>query len=131
MKSFAVFLLLGLSVLVGLFLWLRPAPVPAPLPEAAPTRVETPSPRVFSLQVQQGQRVAGPAVIRVMQGEAVVLELSADTDDELHLHGYDLSLAITAGQPARLAFTADRSGRFEYELHRAHREIGVLEVLPR
>ena len=35
-----------------------------------------------------------------------------------------------AGQPATLELLADRSGRFEYELHGKHAVIGVLEVFP-
>ncbi|MGH8458201.1 MAG: hypothetical protein ACRESV_02520 [Nevskiales bacterium] len=121
----AGFLVLGVSVLAGLFLLFRPATPPA----TPPTPIATP--RVFELRVEHGRLVSGPAVIQVGQGEQVTLQVTSDHADELHLHGYDLQLALPAGQAARLSLTAERSGRFEYELHHAHRELGVLEVRPR
>ena len=39
-------------------------------------------------------------------------------DDEMHLHGYDLdSGPMKKGEPAVIAFTADRLGDFEVESH--------------
>ena len=74
--------------------------------------------------------VSGPAVIQVAQGTGVTLRIRSDRTDELHLHGYDLHARIDAGEPADLTFTADKSGRFEYELHGSHLELGALEVRP-
>ncbi|MGH8528886.1 MAG: hypothetical protein ACRETN_03445 [Nevskiales bacterium] len=127
-KSGLVLILIGAGMLAGLFVLLKPdAQLPASPPsQAAPAG----SAQVFELIVEQGQRVSGPAVIRVREGTEVKLRVTADQADELHLHGYDLHLHLVAGQPALLSFVADRSGRFEYELHHAHRELGVLEVLP-
>lgn len=125
--STTIFPVLGVLILAGLFLLFRPTAPPATpsVPVAAPAL------RLFELRVQQGRLISGPALIQVEQGEPVTLEITSDHADELHLHGYDLQLALPAGQPARLSFTAERSGRFEYELHHAHRELGVLEVRPR
>jgi hypothetical protein len=127
---------LGLLLLAGLFLWLRPAPgaasaaAPAVAPAAAPALRAPPAPPVYSLVVSQGRRVSGPELIRVHAGEPLVLEVTSDQADELHLHGYDLHLKLLPGQPGRLGFTASLSGRFDFELHRADLELGVLEVLP-
>jgi hypothetical protein len=127
--SAAIYLILGAVILTGLFVLLRPEE--APSPPAPPKALGAPIPRVFELKVERGQRVSGPAVIQVRQGEQITLKVTSDRADELHLHGYDLSLALPAGEPAQLNFRTDRSGRFEYELHHAHQDLGVLEVLPR
>ncbi len=138
-KSALLYLGLGLALLAGLFLWLRPAPVAAPAPTVlaavptaptAPVLPAAPAPQVYSLMVSKGRRVSGPELIQVHAGDAVTLEVISDQPDELHLHGYDLRLKLLPGEPGRLSFTASHSGRFDYELHHAQLELGALEVLP-
>lgn len=120
-KRVFAFLALAAVVLSLLFVWFRPAPQPA---EPAP------APQAFAFSVRDGARVAGPAVIKLRQGAAVRLVVNTDSDDELHVHGYDKTLDIDAGEPAMLAFTADQAGRFEVELHASHIALTVLEVAP-
>lgn len=136
--------LVAVAALAALFVWMRPTPlaVTAPVPVAAATAVaqpEAPAPAVspvaaaqtFELVVQNKALVSGPQVISVLQGTSVTLRITVDHHDELHLHGYDLTLNLPTGQPAALSFVADQSGRFEYELHHSHVDLGVLEVQPR
>ena len=70
-------------------------------------------------------------MIQVHEGERVQLQINSDRRDELHLHGYDLHARLAPGTTASVQFTADRSGRFPVELHKAHTELGALEVYPR
>lgn len=134
-----VFVALGLALLAALFVWMKPAPEtppspPAPAPIAAAEPAPLPAapavPVTNDYVVRGGQRISGPEVIRVKQGEDVHLSVSSDKADELHLHGYDLHLHVHAGEPARLSFKAEHSGRFELELHKSHVELGNLEVMP-
>lgn len=125
----------GVLVLASLFLLFKPrdeVPLETGVaePQAAGLVAAPPQARVFDLVVEQGRLVSGPAVVALRQGDQIVLSVSSDQDDELHLHGYDLSLSLKAGVPGSLRFTADKSGRFEYELHHAHMELGALEVQP-
>jgi hypothetical protein len=87
-------------------------------------------PAVFELVIKGGRLVSGPAVIQVREGERVALHIRSDRGDELHLHGYDLHAQIRPGETASLQFTADRTGRFDLELHKANAELGALEVYP-
>jgi hypothetical protein len=109
------------------------APVAAtPSASAAPTQpVPADNATLVELKVQQGRLVSGPEVVKMTEGDKLTLRITSDTDDEMHLHGYNLHLDLTAGQTGELALTANRSGRFEYELHHAHRTLGALEVYPR
>ena len=93
---------------------------------AKPAATET----VFEIVLAQGRLVSGPAVLRVRQGEKLTVRVSSDTSDELHLHGYDLHARVSPEAPAVLQITADRTGRFGLELHKAHKELGTLEVYP-
>lgn len=141
MKSQAwIFVLAGLAALAGLFVLIRQPNIPPPAPPLAArtapaaTRVPAatvPTPRIFELVIASGKLQSGPRLIQLQQGEAVTLKITSDRNDELHLHGYDLHVHLQPHRPATLSFGADRSGRFEYELHQAQVELGVLEVQPR
>src|SRR5687768_9792706 len=125
--------------LTGMYLLARPPPPaeppPAPVAQApaaaAPAAPPVPvTARQFEFDVAQG-KVTGPPALQVNQNERVILRVRSDVADELHVHGYDLSAPLPAGEQVSLTFMAGRSGRFEVELHGAHRELGALEVQPR
>jgi hypothetical protein len=127
----------GILVLAGLALLLRPAPpaVTTTAPGADQQQAAIPAPAKaqplsFDIVVRQGRRVSGPELIQVHVGENLILRVTSDRDDELHLHGYDLHLHLRAGEPGALAFQAVHSGHFDYELHHAQLELGALEVQP-
>lgn len=144
-KPALLFVALGALLLAGLFVWLRPASLPtstaSPTTHPAtatadtgnmPTAI-TDEPAVHHIDwiVRDGHRLAGPERITIHLGDAIQITVDSDHDDELHVHGYDLHLAIHANQPASLRFTADRAGRFDCELHHADLALGALEVQPR
>jgi len=138
-------ILLGLAagLVIGLYLWARPqAPEPAAAaapvtdPASAPAAPATPPaapaaapPGEFSFDVAQGQ-VRGPLSMVARQGQQVSIRVRSDVADELHLHGYELTAPLPAGEEVALTFIAAKAGRFEVELHHSHRELGALEVQP-
>ena len=140
-KNTLLFLGLAVAVLVGLFYGLRgtrqaEAPAQVALVTAAespaqPVAPAPPKPQVFELIVSKGKLVSGPSVIQVREGDDVQLQITSDSADELHMHGYDLHLSLKPNTPATLAFKAEHSGRFDFELHHAHAELGTLEVQPK
>jgi hypothetical protein len=103
----------------------------APVVTAQPVIVELPKPQLFELTVSKGKLVSGPAIIQVREGDDVQLQITSDRADELHMHGYDLHLLLKPNVAATLAFKAEHSGRFDYELHHAHTDLGTLEVQPK
>jgi len=126
-------ILLGLAagLVIGLYLWARPQP-PAASPPAAAAPAAAPTaapPGEFSFDIAQGT-VRGPLSMVVRQGEQVSIRVRSDVADELHLHGYELSAPLPAGEEVALTFMAGKAGRFEVELHHSHRELGALEVQP-
>ena len=64
----------------------------------------------------------------VNKGDKVVLVVTSDVADEIHLHGYDLKTDVTAGGTARLPFTATIPGRFEAELESRGVQIADITV---
>ncbi|WBB62945.1 hypothetical protein O7599_10605 [Streptomyces sp. WMMC500] len=69
------------------------------------------------IAVRDGRVSPAPGRVEVGPGERVTLRVTSDTDDELHVHGYDETAVLRAGEPAELAFTADRTGIFDVETH--------------
>ncbi len=121
-----IFALLALVALAGLFVALKPQPE-----AAGPNIVAMPVTKFYELTVRDKKIVYGDPMLKVTQGDVVTLRITSDKTDELHLHGYDLSLHLKADVPGELKFTANRSGRFDYELHHSHVDLGALEVTPR
>ena len=121
----------AVAVLAGLYVCFRPT---LPRMPSAATDAAAPASnalrREFDLTVAGGKLVSGPAVIEVVRGTEVTIRIRSDRVDDLHLHGYDLHARIDPDAPAELTFTADKTGRFEFELHQSHVELGALEVRP-
>jgi hypothetical protein len=65
---------------------------------------------------------------QVPLGKTVVLRLLSDTDQEYHVHGYDLEQRAAAGVEASFEFTADQAGSFEVESHTTDKVLATLEV---
>jgi hypothetical protein len=84
----------------------------------------------YLIRVESGFRIEGPSVIKLKRGEQVELDFISDSADELHLHGYDITVVLEPNKVARLSFKAKYAGRFSFELHETDREIGAFEVSP-
>ena len=73
----------------------------------------------FELKVEHGAVPANMRLIRVKQGDALKLRWSSDRPITLHLHGYDIECKVVPGRVVEMAFTANVTGRFPVEEHRA------------
>ena len=140
MTRIGLLLIAAAALLAVLWLALRPASMPVPPPTAAVSAdvvavrqaagtMAADAIRRFALQPPAGG--AAVPVLQVRAGDTVELQVTVPADDELHLHGYDCSLALHAGVTGTLRFTAEHAGRFDLELHHANAELAVLEVQPR
>jgi hypothetical protein len=70
----------------------------------------------------------GSRVENVTLGSEVVLRLTSDSDEDYHVHGYDLEQKVAAGVEAQFEFTADKAGDFEVESHITEKVYVVLHV---
>jgi hypothetical protein len=71
---------------------------------------------------------AGSRVENVKLGENVILRLTSDSDEDYHVHGYDLEQKVAAGVEAQFEFKADMAGDFEVESHVTDKVYVVLHV---
>jgi len=97
----------------------QPQPPPPP-PPAQPTTVR--------VSVVGGVPEGGVARESTDKGDRVVVLVTSDVSDEVHVHGYDLMADVAPGAPARIAFPATIPGRFEIELEGRGVQIAELTV---
>ena len=95
-----------------------------------PTTTEAPETVELNYVIVGGQPQGGIARDSVARGSTVVITVTSDVADEVHLHGYDLMADVAPGAPATIRFTADAPGRFEIELENSAVQIAELEVRP-
>jgi hypothetical protein len=82
-----------------------------------------------SFVVSDGE-VEGPRQVAVNVGEEVVFTVETDTVDEVHVHGYDMTVPVKPGEAATIRLRADIPGVFEVELEEAHLQLTQLRVSP-
>ena len=104
-------------------------------PSGTPSATAEPSPsataddaQLISVTVAGGEVTGVEPRTAVPVGSKVRLTVTSDVVDEIHVHGYDLTTALAAGQAAQLEFVADRPGIFEIELHDAGTVLTRLQV---
>lgn len=94
------------------------------------TEEQPPAPTVVRVRVVGGVPQGGIVRTTVKQGDQVVLMVTSDVADEVHLHGYDISRDVRAGGTVRVRFRAKVPGRFEVELEQRGVQIADLTVKP-
>ena len=81
-----------------------------------------------TIVVENGAPKGGIVRQTVSKGDHVVLVVTSDVADEIHLHGYDKSKDVPAGGTIRLPFVATVPGRFVVELEQRGVQIADLTV---
>jgi hypothetical protein len=99
-----------------------PPPPPAPPSPPPPARVR--------IVVRDGQPVGGVRRVTVSEGRRVVLIITSDVADHVHLHGYDIMRDVAPGRPARIAFRATIVGTVEAELEDRHLPLARIVTQP-
>jgi hypothetical protein len=94
------------------------------------TTTQPVGPTVVRIRVVNGAPQGGIVRETVQQGDRVVLVVTSDVSDHIHLHGYDIMRDVAPGRPARLPFRATVLGRFEVELEDRGVPIADLTVRP-
>jgi hypothetical protein len=89
-----------------------------------------PEPTMIRIAVVNGASKGGIVRETVDKGERVVLVVTSDVSDHVHLHGYDIMRDVAPGSPARLRFRATIPGRFEVELEDRGVQIADITVQP-
>ena len=94
------------------------------------TSTQHEGPTIVRVAVAGGIPEGGIVRETVDKGDKVVLVVTSDVADEIHVHGYDVSRDVVAGGTARVAFDATIPGRFEVELESRGAQIAEITVNP-
>ena len=94
------------------------------------TATEVEKPTEVKVVVVDGAPQGGIVRATVNKGDQVVLVVTSDVADEIHLHGYDKAKDIAAGGTIRIPFKATIPGRFEAELEGRGVQIAEISVEP-
>lgn len=78
-----------------------------------------PQTRIFDLNIAGGSLDGEQRTLRVDHNDELVLRIASDQEGSFHLHGYDLTTSLKPGETAALAFTANATGKFDFEMHTA------------
>jgi hypothetical protein len=87
-------------------------------------------PQRVTVVVENAEPVGGIVRAEIKQGTEVMVIVRSDVEDEVHVHGYDLSAEVAPDQPAHISFKADIAGEFEVELEERTVPIAELTVAP-
>ena len=94
---------------------------PTATASATESGTSSPSPtetaKVIDVTMKGSKVTPAPDKVKVDKGEKVVINITRDSDGEVHVHDYGVSKQAKAGVPVELAFTADKVGVFEVEAH--------------
>lgn len=119
-KNKVLIAVVAVLLLIFLFVVLKPMNNDAPAPV-----------REFNIEIQNGKLTDDISALQAYEGQSLIFNVTGDIKDELHIHGYDKTIAVEAGKVTRVEFDADKTGRFEIELHEAGQDLTVLEVNPK
>lgn len=100
------------------------ASTPAPDPSPSPS----PSAQVIDVTVAGGVVTGVDARVEVGLNTQVVIRVTSDVAEEVHVHGYDLSKPVAAGGTVEIPFTASIPGGFEAELETSGKTLFQLRV---
>jgi hypothetical protein len=115
-----------------------PIPVNSPTPSSGSATSVSPSPPslnpdyalTINIVISKGKTVPSGEKINVRVGQKVILNVSSDTNDEIHAHigedGYELP--VPAGRPTKGSFTLASPGSFEVESHQLEKTIVILNA---
>ncbi len=83
---------------------------------------------VIEATVAGGKVTVADDRFEVAKGTDVVIRVTDDVEEPVHLHGYDIEADAAPGKPAEITFTADIPGVFEVELEDSGTLLFEIEV---
>ena len=93
-----------------------------PDPSAAPAD------KTFEISFAEGKAAGDTGRLKISVGDSVSITIRSLRADEVHLHGYDLTVPVRAGLPAVLTFDATIPGVFALELEDDGSQLATLQV---
>ena len=83
--------------------------------------------RTIDVTVTAGKSMT-PDTLKANQNDTITINITSDTNGEVHVHGYDIAFEATAGQVVSHTFKADKTGDFEIEWESTSTRLGHFVV---
>jgi hypothetical protein len=83
----------------------------------------------FNLTVT-GAKMMSPTTLSAHQNDTITINMTSDTDGEVHLHVYDIKFDAKAGQTVSHTFKADKTCGCDIEWESTSTPLGSLTVSP-
>lgn len=83
----------------------------------------------FDLTVKGGTRMT-PSDLPAHLGDHVTINVTSDTEGEVHLHEYDIAFDVKPGETVTHSFTADKTCSCDIEWESTGLPLGTLKVSP-
>ena len=103
-----------------------PASISAPTSSASKEIPETGTPSTESVAIEVDADAGVPEVASVALGSPVVIQVFSETEQDFHLHGFDIDLM---GDDVTFDFIADKLGDFELESHESGEILLTISVV--
>ena len=103
-----------------------PASISAPTSSASKEIPETGTPSTESVAIEIDADAGVTEVASVALGSPVVIQVFSETEQDFHLHGFDIDLM---GDDVTFDFIADKLGDFELESHESGEILLTLSVV--
>jgi heme/copper-type cytochrome/quinol oxidase subunit 2 len=107
------------------------APSPSAQSPATASSTSAEAGTIIDVAIANGAVTPTNAEVQAVAGQPVVLQVSSDAADSLHVHSVpEHVFDIAAGPGQRFEFTVDIPGRVAVELHDLHVTVVTIEVRP-
>jgi hypothetical protein len=104
------------------------ANAPGSQPAGAAAAPAAPTVHTINIKVRGGKASGDTGRVAVPLGSPVIVSVTSDAADEIHVHGYDRKAKIPAGATGSVAFNANTAGVFEVELEGSKLQLLQLQV---
>ena len=107
------------------------APSPSAQSPATASSTSAEAGTIIDVTITNGAVTPTNAEVQAVTGQPIVLQVSSDAADSLHVHSVpEHVFDIAAGLGQRFEFTVDIPGRVAVELHDLHVTVVTIEVRP-
>lgn len=110
----------------------RPEETAQPAPSGVPTLTDqqaAPERVLLDVTIAGGQVTPTNQQLQARVGEPILIRVTSDTPDELHVHATpEHSFEVKPGPAQTFQFTVEVPGKVDVELHEAHRVVATIAV---
>ena len=107
------------------------APSPSAQSPATASSTSAEAGTIIDVTIANGAVTPTNAEVQAVTGQPIVLQVSSDAADSLHVHSVpEHVFDVAAGPDQRFEFTVDIPGRVAVELHDLHVTVVTIEVRP-